>query len=249
MADFYFVYSVIDIVWKIFSILFVLYRFTSFFSMLYEFFKFLGKLLKGLIYVKDQIVIYIRKRNNYSVEEYDLPIRQESYFTKIYNKIFKRNENYTYLPLYETRTERTNNYDENESESEIFNFKNRDSIQSETFNKLLHSNITMEGSSDVFSQSYYDINTKINTSNQSSSIYPPPPPQPKKIKEPKQELPKQELSKQEPEQKPFNIQDSFNLLKSDFINNVLNTKQNEIEENEDLLEESDELDSLFKPNL
>lgn len=239
MADFYVVYSVIDIVWKIFSILFVLYRFTSFFSMLYEFFKFLGKLLKGLIYVKDQIVIYIRKRNNYSVEEYDLPIRQESYFTKIYNKIFKRNENYTYLPLYETRTERTNNY--NESESEIFDFKNRDSIQSETFNKLLHSNVTMEGSSDVFNQSYYDINTKINTSNQSSSIYPPPPKV--KVKELKEELPKQQ-------QKPFNIQDSFNLLKSDFINNVLNTKQNEEnEENEDLLEESDELDSLFKPNL
>ena len=165
MADFYFVYSVIDIVWKIFSILFVLYRFTSFFSMLYEFFKFLGKLLKWLIYVKDQIVIYIRKRNNYGVEEYDLPVRQQSFFSKLYNKLFKKNENHTYLPLYETRTERVNNYDiENESESEIFHFKNRDSVQSETFNKLLHSNVSMQESSDVFNSSYDNINTKIKTS-------------------------------------------------------------------------------------
>lgn len=223
MADFYFVYNVIDIVWKIFSILFILYRFTSFFSMLYDFFKFLGKLLKRLIYVKDQIVIYIRKRNNYNVEEYDLPIRQESYFTKIYNKIFKRNDN-TYLPLYETRTERANNY-YSESEIETFNFTNRDSIQSDTFNKLLHSNITMEESSDVFnSNSYYDIHNKINTSSM-SSIYPP------RKQEPKLEKLKQKLPEQK-ELKPFNIQDSFNE-----------------EENEDLLEENDELDSLFKPNL
>jgi hypothetical protein len=227
MGDFYFVYSVIDIIWKIFSILFVLYRFTSFFSMLYEFFKFLGKLLKGLIYVKDQIVIYIRKRNNYSIEEYDLPIRQESFFTKLYNKIFKRNNNHIYLPLYETRTERVNNYhSENDNDSE-----------NETFNKLLHSNISMQESSEIFNSSYYDINTKINTSS-NMSVYSLQPPQ----------QPQQQQPQPQPQQpQPFNVQESFNLLKSDFINNILKiNKRND--EQDYILEESDELDSLFKPN-
>ena len=214
MSDFYFVYSVIDLVWKICSILFVLYRFTSFFSMIYDFFKFSGRLLKGLIYVKDQIVIYIRKRNNYGIEQYDLPIRQDSFFTKLYNKLFKKNENHTYLPLYETRTENANNNDY--LESKTFNFKNRDSIQNDEFNKLLNSNSNMQESSDVFN-SNYDINTN---SSIYQSMYPP-----------------------QKKRESFNVQESFNLLKSEFINNVL-----KINEEGQVLEESDESDSLFKSN-
>ena len=145
MTDFYFIYSIIDIIWKIFSILFVLYRFTSFFSMIYGFSNFLGKLLKGFIYIKDQIVIYIKKRNNYSFEnDHDLPNRPKSLFIifkqnckRIYNKIFgitNNNDNdNTYLPLYETRTSIIDNQD---------NFTNKTSIQTDDFKRLLHSDIT-----------------------------------------------------------------------------------------------------------
>jgi hypothetical protein len=260
MADYYFIYSVIDIIWKIFSILFVLYKFTSFFSMLYEFFKFLGKLLKGLIYVKDQIVIYIRKRQNvnYNFDNPDLPIRPKSFYTifrehclKLYNKIFGNSNHNTYLPLYETRTEYTNNFEE--SEHEVFNFKNRHSIQTDEFNNLLNSNISIQSnnrvssnldtSNDIFNsyQTYqttpYNSNYDINTS--SSSIYPPP--QKKKEKKTIKE--------------PLNVQNNFNLLKSKFINNIIGNINEKNKENENVFDESvlneddEESDFLFTSNI
>lgn len=153
MADFYFIYSIIDIIWKIFSILFVLYRFTSFFTMIYEFFKFLGKLLKGFVYVKEQIVVYIRKRNNYGFDNLDLPIKPDSFFTvlkqnckKLYNKIFGTtlSNNNMNMPLYETQTEMIHNpfieIDDIESESEcdVFNFKNKSELN--ISNDIFYSN-------------------------------------------------------------------------------------------------------------
>lgn len=239
MADYYFIYSVIDIIWKIFSILFVLYKFTSFFSMLYEFFKFLGKLLKGLIYVKDQIVIYIIKRNNYNFDDTDLPIRPKSFYTifkehclKLYNKIFGHsNHNNTYLPLYETRTEYTNNFEE--SEHEVFNFsKNRHSIQTDEFNNLLNSNISIQSNNRVSSNLEFDIFNSYQTYKTSSSIYPPHP---------------------SPQKKEINVQNSFNLLNSEFIigNNEKN-KEKEIVNvfDESLLNEDDEESYLlFTPNI
>lgn len=211
MTDFYFIYSIIDLIWKVFSILFILYRFTSFFSMLYEFFKFSGKLLKGFIYIKDQITIYIKKRNNYSFDDSDLPIRPKSFFSKLCDKIFKRNvSDNTYLPLYETRTECINN-NFRESRTDTFNFKN--SIQNEEFNSLLNANVRNPESSnnfisDIFnSHQYSDLYYDINTSTSSISIYP--------------------QTKTEIKQSFNNNQDSFNLLKSEFISNILKTNENE----------------------
>lgn len=150
MVNFYFVYSIIDLIWKIFSILFVLYRFTSFFTMLYNFFKFLGTLLKKLIYFKNQVTMYTTRNNSYN--DLDLPIRSKSFFMifkekcyRLYNRIFKIDVPDESLPLYETRT-----CNIIESENDSFNFNDRNSIQNDEFNKLLNS-------SDAFN-SYFDIN-------------------------------------------------------------------------------------------
>lgn len=152
MVNFYFVYVIIDLIWKIFSILFVLYKFTSFFTMTYNFLKFLGTSLKKLIYLKNQITVYTRRNRN--SDNLDLAIRPKTFFTifkekcyTLYNKVFKISlSDDEYLPLYETRTE----HNLAESENDSFNFTDRNSIQNEEFNSLLNS-------TDVFN-SYFDIN-------------------------------------------------------------------------------------------
>ena len=80
MVDIYFVTSVLNIVWYIFSILFVLYRFTSFFSYIYGFVKFLGKLLEGVIYAKEQVVLFFERRRGQYVER---GTPDDSLFTRI----------------------------------------------------------------------------------------------------------------------------------------------------------------------
>lgn len=255
MFDFYFVYSIIDIIWKIFSILFVLYRFTSFFNMMYEFVKFLGKLFTGLVYVKDQIVIYLRKRNNYSyMNESDLPIRPKSYFTilkenckKIYNNFFEIIHNDTYLPLYETRTEYNEpNFEENtplKSTNDFNNMLNSNMLNSDiSFQSNVPSNTPSNVNSNVNSSydqfdSYLDINNRISN----GSIYPPP----------KLQLHKKVI---EEEHKSF--------FKSEFIHNMMNgfnderneivDERNEIvhERNEIVDDNFDETDVLFiGPNI
>lgn len=134
MADFYFISNIINTIWQIFTMLFLLYKFTTFFSSVYNFGKFLNKLLKGCLYIKDQIQLYITKRINYSIdnEHINFPTRPKSFFSmfkdkcyNIYNKVFNvdntTNNTNTTLPLYETRTSLLNlNNELNESiESEF----------------------------------------------------------------------------------------------------------------------------------
>lgn len=113
MVDFYFITSVINMIWQIFTILFVLYRFTSFFNMLYNFTKFLGRLFKGLIYVKDQISLYITRHSGYSYSTHNTSYRTQTTFEKIYNNIkswFIKTPSTT-IPLFETRESYINNLD------------------------------------------------------------------------------------------------------------------------------------------
>jgi len=98
--DFYFIAVVINMFWQIFTVLFVLYRFTSFFSMMYNFMLFLGKLLKGVFYIKDKISSFISRRRGYSHiedEDDDISPRQFSLFSRF------RTKRHMNMPLYETR--------------------------------------------------------------------------------------------------------------------------------------------------
>lgn len=99
--DFIFFTSVVNLIWQIFTILFILYRFTSFFSMMYNFILFIGKLFKGVTYIKDKITGYIAQKRGYSSINNNYE-RNQTWIDKIKSWIFGRK--YTNLPLYETRT-------------------------------------------------------------------------------------------------------------------------------------------------
>lgn len=164
MADFYFITSVINMIWQIFTILFVLYRFTSFFNMLYNFTKFIGRLFKGLIYIKDQISLYITKHSRYSyVNE-----NSQTTFQKLYNNIkswFIKSPS-TIIPLYETRESYVNNLNDTDDVDEVSDMHT--SLQSSRndtdfeyhLNNMLDSN---HESTDFFKRHSF----------MSSSIYPP----------------------------------------------------------------------------
>ena len=91
MLDIYLIGTIINIFWQIFTILFVLYRFTSFFSIIYGFTKFCGKLVQGVVYVKNQISTYITKKKSFS---YEPIITTESAFTR--QSYLSRFKNYVY---------------------------------------------------------------------------------------------------------------------------------------------------------
>ena len=105
--DFFFISSLINMIWQIFTILFVLYRFTSFFNMMYNFILFINKLFRGIFYIKNQITIYINKRRGYSYfTENDIngiSNSQKSWFTKLKEWIFNKRSPSPNIPLFETR--------------------------------------------------------------------------------------------------------------------------------------------------
>ena len=151
MADFYCVYSVIDIIWKIFSILFVLYKFTSFFSMLYGFVNFLKNIMKWTIYAKNQLLIYIRKKQSFNFNDNHNDNDNDTKLTKsIFTKFKERLYNFftfssyssnddTILPLYETNIDKV----ETETDEDIH-------LTDKLAEKLNDSNLS----------SYYDIKYK-----------------------------------------------------------------------------------------
>ena len=170
--DFYFLTSVINMFWQIFTILFVLYRFTSFFSMMYNFVLFLGKLLKGIVYVKDQISLYISRKRGYSYLSNDeingLPNGRpnNSWFIKIKEWIFGKSRG-PHIPLYETRTSYMNmnassNFPERRDRDEISSPRSsRNDVDFENhMNNMLNSNYE--------SSEFYG-----NKNLRSSSFYPP----------------------------------------------------------------------------
>lgn len=162
--DFYFLTSLVNMFWQIFTILFVLYRFTSFFSMMYNFVLFLGKLLKGVFYVKDQIARYIAKKRGYSYlneEELNgLHRRNTSWYDKIKSWIFG-NPRRTNIPLYETRTSFVHNM--GESTIDFNAMSPRSSRPDLDFEQ------NMMNSSQYESSEFY-----MNKNLRNSSIYPPP---------------------------------------------------------------------------
>jgi hypothetical protein len=105
--DFFFISSLINMIWQIFTILFVLYRFTSFFNMMYNFILFINKIFKGVFYIKDQITIYINKRRGYSYftenNMDEISNSQKSWFTKLKEWIFNKRSPSPNIPLFETR--------------------------------------------------------------------------------------------------------------------------------------------------
>lgn len=222
--DFYFLTSLVNMLWQIFTILFVLYRFTSFFSMMYNFVLFLGKLLKGVYYIKDQVSRYIAKKRGYSYlsrEELNgLPSRNnQSWYSKIKSWIF-REPRRTNIPLYETRTSYIHNFggSSNMHESNDFNAMSPRSSKPD-----LEFENTVMNSSQYESDFYMQRNLQ-------SSIYPPPPPQHRRTQshpsissryESSITIPSENEVKASPKEKPFNVEDSNMLFNSQFLTKIL----------------------------
>lgn len=219
--DFYFITSFINMVWQIFTILFVLYRFTSFFSMMYNFILFLGKLLKGVVYIKDQVSRYIAKKRGYSYlssEEINgLNRHNESWFDKIKSWIFGKPRR-TNIPLYETRT----SFVHNVAESDFHPMSPNHAISPRSSRPDLDFENTMMNSSQYESSEFY-VNRNLR-----SSIYPPPPHHSRSYSHPsiistRETSPpnKQEEILQPKPQKPFNVENSNLLLNSHFLTKIL----------------------------
>ena len=268
MVDFYFVTTLINMLWQIFTVLFVLYRFTSFFSMMYNFMQFLGKLFKGFIYVKDQISLYISRRRGYSfLSQEELngrPYRQnKSFWTSSYDKISEwifGKPKQTNLPLYETRTSYIHNFSGNRESSE--------DIHSKSPRTDIHFENHMKNMMDSNYDSTEFYKTRNNHNNyMSSSIYPPQ--RPHSHSHPQRQqgaaatsqtiwhttgvtdvtgdvLSVSDISHQDTplyapiSQKPFNVHDSNMLFNSHFLTKMLNPFKdlNEELENKDELEEA-----------
>lgn len=123
--DLYLFNTVINTIWYVCTILFFLYRFTSFFSYVYGFLRFCGKLWLGVVYVFDQIRLYLRRRQGYysfeedTIEEQLLPEqsqRQKTVFQmikdsfhktgkKVYSFFFGSVKQTVSIPMYQTQTE------------------------------------------------------------------------------------------------------------------------------------------------
>lgn len=226
--DFYFFTSLVNMLWQIFTILFVLYRFTSFFSMMYNFILFLGKLLKGVYYVKDQITRYIAKKRGYSYlsgEELNgLPSRNnQSWYNKIKSWIFGSPRRTT-IPLYETRTSYIHNLGASMHDSTEFNAMSPRSSRPD-----LDFEHTMMNSSQYESDFYVRKNMR-------SSIYPPPPPQHRRTQSnpsissryestitinDRQPENRYQPIQNEQKEKPFNVEDSNMLFNSQFLTKIL----------------------------
>lgn len=228
---------------------------------------FLGKLLKGVVYIKDQINLYIARRRGYSYLSNDeingLPsnrTRQPSLYTKVTDWIFGRNTR-TNIPLYETRTSYINM---NRSQDNI----TRDSPTPTPLSpRSSHADTDFERhmQSDMMnSTEFYKPRSMMN-----SSLYPPPPPQNmnssmnvsnqsinesmnvSSIYTQTDTLPKQESSS-----KPFNVEDSNLLLNSQFLTNMLQPFQSQKLEEEKVeinidyeYDENEENDKEFEEEL
>jgi hypothetical protein len=131
---------------------------------MYNFVLFLGKLLKGVFYVKDQISRYIAKKRGYSYlseEELNgLHRRNTSWYDKIKSWIFG-NPRRSNIPLYETRT----SFVHNMGESTI----DFDAMSPRSSRPDLDFEQNMMNSSQYESSEFY-----INKNLRNSSIYPPP---------------------------------------------------------------------------
>lgn len=240
--DFYFITSFINMIWQIFTILFVLYRFTSFFSMIYNFILFLGKLLKCVVYVKDQISLYISKKRGYSylnTEEINgLNERpNNTLFSKIKNWVFRKKTSPN-IPLYETR----HSYVNLDISSEFVNQNN---------NTYTHKNYnSSQQSSRLDSDFDYHMNNMINSNYESSefplyknvksSIYPP-------TSSVNNSCISQSTQTIEDETvKPSNVNNSNVLLESQFLNRILHTFSYEKEMSESDNDSDSDSDSEFK---
>ena len=234
--DFYFLTSLVNMFWQIFTILFVLYRFTSFFSMMYNFILFVGKLLKGVVYIKDQISLYIARRRGYSYlsddEIHDLPSNRNRYtqpslYTKVTNWIFGRQAR-TNIPLYETRTSYVHNFNDHDiNRSELATpipLSPRSSHADTEFENHMHNDM-------MNSREFYKPNSMMH-----SSLYPPPPPQNLMnsssvsiYTQTGTESDTQEIYTQDTQnkQKPFNVEDSNLLLNSQFLTKILHPFQSQ----------------------
>ena len=265
--DFYFLTSLVNMFWQIFTILFVLYRFTSFFSMMYNFILFVGKLLKGVVYIKDQISLYIARRRGYSYlsddEIHDLPSNRNRYtqpslYTKVTNWIFGRHTR-TNIPLYETRTSYVHNFNDHDinrsdiNRSELVTptpLSPRSSHADTEFENHMHNDM-------MNSREFYKPNSMMH-----SSLYPPPPPQNfmnssavSIYTQTDSESDTQEIYKQDTQEshtKPFNVEDSNLLLNSQFLTKILQPFQSQKLEEEKIDEsnyEQEENNKEFEEEL
>ena len=174
MPDFYFITSVVNMIWQIFTILFVLYRFTSFFNMLYNFTKFVRRLFKGLIYIKDRISLYITKHSRYSyVNRHENENTNQTTFQKIYNNIkrwLNKTPNTT-IPLYETRESYIDNIDNLDN---FDNFDNRVEVEIDDMHNThdTHSMHDTHISSSIHDTDFeYHLSNMLNSNYESSVIF------------------------------------------------------------------------------
>ena len=199
MIDIYFIQSILNIIWYIFSILFVLYKFTSFFSYIWNFVKFLGKFTKGIIYVSDQVKIFLTKRQaqqtelpryntdtdlltNIGIDIRDDPeLRRntsanQNFFAKSKKKlnefIFGKSHN-NYIPLTDTRLSYINNLNSSLINS---NLTNSSLVEIETLNKNhLEKSLFNKHIDSTMQSNYSDVSDMDGFKNISiASSYPPP---------------------------------------------------------------------------
>ena len=228
--------------------------------MMYNFVLFLGKLLKGVFYVKDQISRYIAKKRGYSYLNEEqlngLHRRNTSWYDKIKSWIFG-NPRRTNIPLYETRT----SFVHNMGESTTIDFN---AMSPRSSRPDLDFEQNMMNSSQYESSEFY-----INKNLRNSSIYPPPQhrrtqSQPSSIYSENINRDKQRdnsssysqvshvsIQTSNPNlvhpipQKPFNVQDSNMLFNSHFLTTILHPFSSE-ETEKDVNDNDDKDDELEK---
>jgi hypothetical protein len=210
---------------------------------MYNFVLFLGKLLKGVFYVKDQISRYIAKKRGYSYLNEEqlngLHRRNTSWYDKIKSWIFG-NPRRTNIPLYETRTSFVHNMGES-----IVDFN---AMSPRSSRPDLDFEQNMMDSSQYESSEFY-----INKNLRNSSIYPPP--QHRRTQSQPSSIRGRETSPSDsrdschvsiqtssPEllhpkpRKPINVEDSNMLFNSHFITTILHpfsSNEPETEQNEE----------------
>lgn len=226
---------------------------------------FLGKLLKGVVYIKDQISLYIARRRGYSYLSNDeingLPSnrnRQTSLYTKITDWIFGRNTR-TNIPLYETRTSYINM---NRSQDNI----SRDTQSTPTPLSPQSSHADTDFERHLQSDMMNSTDFHKPRSMMSSSLYPPPPLQNMNSSSmnvssiytqtdtlSRQESLRQESPRQESQSKPFNVEDSNLLLNSQFLTKMLQPFQSQKLEEEkveiNIIYNNEENDKEFEEEL
>lgn len=75
----------LNFIFNIFTVLLLLYKFTSIFSYICGFIKFLGRFVEGLIYLKNQFLIFIEKRRGQYVPRQNL---QDTFFNRLYKGVY-----------------------------------------------------------------------------------------------------------------------------------------------------------------